>query len=200
MKSIALQLVNNGKHSNVDKKLERSIKNDLSRLANEEAKDPQLMNDFTLKELKEAMRLVKCGKAQGPDLIPPDMLKNLPVNSLNWLLTFFNWCKNEMKIPKIWRQALVIAIPKPKKPLNDPQSYRPISLLCTPFKLLERLILQRIDPIVDPKLPKTQAGFRRGKSTVDKVGLLAGRIEKAFQRQQKTGLILVDLTATYDTV
>ena len=105
-----------------------------------------------------------------------------------------------MKVPKIWRQALVIAIPKPKKPLNDPQSYRPISLLCTPFKLLERLILQRIDPLVDPKLPKTQAGFRRGKSTVDQVGLLTGRIEKAFQRQQNTGLILVDLTAAYDTV
>ncbi len=198
--SITGQLVDSGKHSNVDKKFGRSINNELSCLLRQEAESPHLMNDFTFQELLESLRLVKCGKAQGPDLIPPDMLKNLPVTFLKWLLTFFNWCKNENKIPKIWRQALVVAIPKPNKPLNDPKSYRPISLLCTPFKLLERLILQRIDPIVDPKLPKTQAGFRREKSTVDQVGLLTGRIEKAFQRQEKTGLILVDLTATYDTV
>jgi len=40
----------------------------------------------------------------------------------------------QLKIPKIWRRALVVAIPKPEKPLRDPKSYRPISLLCHPFK------------------------------------------------------------------
>ena len=39
------------------------------------------------------------------------------------------------KIPKIWRSATVIAIRKPGKPLDDPISYRPISLLCCYYKL-----------------------------------------------------------------
>jgi len=34
---------------------------------------------------------------------------------------------------------LQIAIPKPNKPLGDPKTYRPISLLCVTFKILERL-------------------------------------------------------------
>ena len=32
-------------------------------------------------------------------------------------------------------------IPKFNKPTDDPKNYRPISLLCVPFKLLERLLL-----------------------------------------------------------
>jgi len=37
---------------------------------------------------------------------------------------------HQLKIAKIWRRALVVAIPKSEKPLEDPKSYRPISLLC----------------------------------------------------------------------
>ena len=45
-------------------------------------------------------------------------------------------------------------------PVVDPKSYRPISLLCVPYKILERMIYNRVEPIVDPLFPKEQAGFR----------------------------------------
>ena len=59
--------------------------------------------------------------------------------------------------------ATVVVLPKPNKPVQDPKSYRPISLLCVPFKILERLIHSRINPVVDPQLPREQAGLRRGR-------------------------------------
>jgi len=55
----------------------------------------------------------------------------------------------QLKIPKIWRRTLVFAMPKPEKPLRDPKSYRPISLLCVPFKIHERLIYARVETIID---------------------------------------------------
>ena len=66
-----------------------------------------------------------------------------------------------------WISTYSDAIPKPNKPVGDPKSYRPISLLCVPYKILKRLIYARFEPIVDPLLPGEQAGFRHGKSTVD---------------------------------
>ena len=105
-----------------------------------------------------------------------------------------------LKISKIWRRALAAAIPKPTKPVEDPKSYRPISLLCVPYKVLERLIYARVEPLVDPLLPKKQAGFRRGKSTVDQVVLLTQNIENSFKTKTKAGAVIDNLTAAYDTV
>jgi len=90
-------------------------------------------------------------------------------------------------------------IPKPEKPLGDPKCYRPISLLCVPFKILERLIYARVDPIIDPLHPREQAGFRHGRSTVNQVTLLTQDIEDSFSAKKKAGAVFVDLTAACDT-
>ena len=74
-------------------------------------------------------------------------------------------------------------------------------LLCVvPFKVLERLLLTRLEPIVEPALPATQAGFRPGRSTVDQIVHLTDDIENRFEERKKAGLVLADLTAAYDTI
>ena len=106
----------------------------------------------------------------------------------------------QLKIPNIWRRALIVAIPKSEKSLGDTNSCHPISLLCVPFKIIERLIYARVDPIIGPLLPREQAGFRHGRSTVDQVTLLTQDIEDSFSAEKKAGGVFVDLTAAYDTV
>ena len=101
----------------------------------------------------------------------------------------------QLKIPKIWRRALVVAIPKPEKPLGDPKSYRPISLLCVLFKILERLIYARVDPNIHLLLSCEQAGFWHGRSTVDQATLLTQDIEDSFSAKKKAGTVFVGLTA-----
>ena len=95
---------------------------------------------------------------------------------------------------------MVVAIPKPSKPVEDPQSYRSISLLCVPDQILERLIYNRVEPIIDPLLPKEQARFRHGKSTVDQIVLLTQNIEESFEAKKKAGAVFVNLTAAHNTV
>ena len=86
------------------------------------------------------------------------------------------------------------------KPVGDPKNYRPISLLCVPYKILEKLIYARVEPLIDPLFPKEQAGFRNGKSTIHQVVLLTQNIADYFEAKKKTGTVFVDLTAAYDTV
>ncbi|KAJ3583998.1 hypothetical protein NHX12_015495, partial [Muraenolepis orangiensis] len=62
----------------------------------------------------------------------------------------------EIKAPKDLAPCLC------HSPAEDPKSYRPI-----PFKILERMVHSRIEPVVDSQLPREQAGFRRGRSTAD---------------------------------
>ena len=106
----------------------------------------------------------------------------------------------QLKIPKIWRRALIVAIPKPEKPLGGPKSYRPISLLCFPFKIFEKLIYTHVDQIIEPLLPQVQAGFRHGRSTVDQVTLLTQDIKDSFSAKKKAEAVFANLTAACDTV
>jgi len=75
-----------------------------------------------------------------------------------------------------------------------------LSLLCVPFKILERLIHTCIDPIIDHLLPREQAGFQHGGSTVHHVTLLSQDIEDSFSAKKKAGAVFVNLTAAYDTI
>ena len=85
---------------------------------------------FTPSEFAAALKHLKPGKAPGPDSICPELLLHAEAALKSWLCSFLSSCLHHLKITKIWRRALVVAIPKPMKPVEDPKSYRPISLLC----------------------------------------------------------------------
>ena len=109
-------------------------------------------------------------------------------------------CLTENKIPKLWRQSKFIAILKPVKDSANPKSYRPISLLCHTYKLYERMILNRVTPLLEKHLIKEQAGFRPRKSCTSQLLNLTQHIEDGYQRGMITGAAFVDLSAAYDTV
>ena len=89
---------------------------------------------------------------------------------------------------------------KAYKPTYDPKGYQPIPLLCMPYKILEHLIYTHLDPVINPKLSKEQAGFCCGRSTTNQVTILTQDMEDTFQVGKKAAVILLDLTAAYNTV
>ena len=199
--AIASQLVRNGKYEAVDHKSSRLVFQEASDLWRATTPDAVNISDnFSQREFAVALQHLKPGKAPGPDSICPELILHAGDTLKSWLRDFLSSCLRRLKIPKIWRRALVVAIPKPAKPVGNPKSYRPIFLLCVPYKILERLIYARVEPLIDPLLPKEQAGFRFGKSTVDQVVLLTQNIEDSFEAKKKAGAVFINLTAAYDTV
>ena len=199
---IAKQLVKNGTYTSTNKQFQREVRKESSSLRSTDTlpEHEHLNRNFTIEEMLAAIKIIKQGKAPGPDGIHNEFLLHCGDNMTHWLTKLLNTCYHHTRIPKMWRRASVVSILKPGKPDTSPQSYRPISLLCTTYKLMERLILTRINPIVDPLLPYDQAGFRQGRSTVDQVTRLTQTIEHAFDDKQVTGAMFLDLTAAYDTV
>jgi len=155
---------------------------------------------FTIEEISEAILMIKPGKAAGLDNIYPEFIKHTGPRARAWLMKFFNNILTNTKIPTIFKKSKIIAICKPGKPTNAADSYRPIALLSVCYKLLERLVLNRIGPIIDAITPIEQAGFRPGRSCTDQIAALTTYIEKGFQNKKKTTAAFIDLTAAYDTV
>ena len=113
-------------------------------------------------------------------------------------------CESEIKIYYYYEELILLTSWPSQHQMNmhaqDPKSYRPISLLCVPFKNLERLTHSRIDPVVDSWLPRKQAGFRRGRSTVDQLGPnTTNTIHRRQLSARESWAVFLDVTSAYDT-
>jgi hypothetical protein len=102
----------------------------------------------------------------------------------------------------MWKQARVVDIHKPRKPPSDPGAYRPISLLSTISKILERLVAKRLSrqAIGGGIIPPEQFGFRKHHSTTAQLTRLTEFIAHGYNIRKHTGLITIDLEKAYDTV
>jgi len=84
---------------------------------------------FRPNELAAALRRLKPGKSPGLDSIFPEFVLQAGSAPKSWFCDFLISCMRQLKIRKVWRRELIVAIPKPDKPLGDPKSYRPMCLL-----------------------------------------------------------------------
>ena len=194
--AIAFQLIRNGRYEDVNRASSRLVCQEVSGLWRATSSSPvNISRHFTSREFTVALQHLKPDKASGLEVA---LHAGAVLNS--WLCGFLSSCLRPLKISKIWRRALVVTIPKPKKPEEDSKSYCPISLLCTPNKFLERLIHTRVEPIIDPRLLRKQAGSRHERSTVDQTVLRTQNMEDSFEAKKKASAVFVDLTAAYDTV
>jgi len=127
---------------------------------------------FTREELKLAAGKLPSGKAPGPDLVLNKRIKMAAIRHPEFFLSAYNACIQSEHFPARWKRATLVLLHKGQsKPPNDPSSYRPISLLDGAGKLLERLLLGRLEKHIDlvKGLSDSQFGFRKSRSTTDAI-------------------------------
>lgn len=109
-------------------------------------------------------------KAPGLDGIKFKYVKCIPDIMLEKMTNCFNVCLQEGKFPRCWEVAILALIPKGELNMEHPK-VRPICLLNELGKILERILVQRIETWMEEhpesELAENQFGFRRGKSTYD---------------------------------
>ena len=156
----------------VDKK--RKIINDLFPLVADGWRLDPVTNPprpFTEEEIGKAARGIKCGKAPGPDKIPPKAIRIVAECAPNMLMDVMNNLLRTQEFPEEWKTARVVLIPKSEKPPELSSSYRPLCLLNSLSKLLETLIRDRLIDEVKEKggFHEHQYGFLRGRSTTQAI-------------------------------
>lgn len=141
-------------------------------------------------------------KAPGFDLITGEVLKQLPKKAIVKLTNLINAVFRLQYVPRLWKMAEVIMIPKPGKPPYKASSYRPISLLPVVSKLFEKLLLKRLKPLIEEKelIPTHQFGFRNNHSTIDQVHRITNIIEKSLEEKKVCSTIFLDVAQAFDKV
>ena len=124
----------------------------------------QLAYPPTDSEIRTSLFAMKPLKAPGPDGFHPIFFQK------EWHIVGLEICSNIQKwfrngdIPKDLGQALICLIPKQQNPESVKQ-LRPISLCSTVYKLVTKILVNRMKPLIPSWVSKNQNGFIQGRGT-----------------------------------
>lgn len=161
---------------------------------------------FTKEELEEERKKLKLGKAPGPDGVPNEIIRTLLEEIPDLLLQIFNKCLEEGVFPNRWKKQKLVLLRKGDKPLDRTSSYRPICLLDSAGKVLEGLILHRINIHLQEHQNHSanQYGFKKNCSTVhaieETVKVAKEAREKGGRKKGFCALIALDIKNAFNSL
>ncbi|XP_063827121.1 uncharacterized protein LOC135076627 [Ostrinia nubilalis] len=155
---------------------------------------------FTMEELRWAVESFNPKKAPGVDGLTADICRVAINHDPKLFLEFANKCLSVYHFPTIWKEAVVVILPKPgKENYTTPKSYRPIGLLPVLGKIFEKMLVRRIRWHTADHLCKTQYGFTPQRSTEDSLYDMMTHIKSGLKRKKIMVMVSLDIEGAFDS-
>lgn len=161
----------------------------------------KLDRDIAIYEVRAAIAASKRSSPPGQDQITNKTLANLNDKALEDLTENFNMFWRTGKLPISWKTAEVRLIPKPgKSPHID--NLRPISLTSCVGKIMERIMLLRLQEYLDDtqQMPNSMFGFRKHLCTQDILVQMKEDILVPATGHSPRAILTLDLKGAFDNV
>lgn len=152
-----------------------------------------------LSEIVQKLKATTCPS----DIVPAKVLKEVFNTVGPYLLVFINMCLSSGTVPDLFKHAVVR--PLLKKPHLDPSvlsNFRPVSHLSFLSKVLEKVVFIQLQSFLEKNaiFEKFQSGFRSRHSTESALLKIHNDILLSADNKTPMILVLLDLTAAFDTV
>lgn len=162
---------------------------------------PILINDIIMSydDILNGLKNLDASKTPGPDHIPPIFLINCAQSLTVPLHIIFNNSIASGCFPSIWKTSFLVPIHKNgcKKDINN---YRGIAILSTIPKLFEKIICDKISPMITPKLNEEQHGFRKGRSTTSNLMVYVSDLLCRLEAGHHVDAVYTDFSKAFDRV
>lgn len=159
----------------------------------------ELDSALTLEELERALQGMECGKAPGLDGISIDFYKSFWSVVGEDVLAVLNDSLAGGLLPVSCRRAVLTLLPK-KGDLTDIKCWRPVSLLCSDYKLLSKALANRLCRVIDQVIHPDQTYCIPSRSIFDNVALVRDVIDMAKMLGLDVGLVSLDQEKAFDRV
>ena len=135
-------------------------------------------------EVKWALGSITMNKASGGDGIPVDLFQILKDDAVKVLHSICPQIWKTQQWPQDWKRSVFIPIPK-KGNAKECSNYCTIALISNASKVMLKIFKARLQQYVNRELPDVQAGFRKGRGTINQIANICCIIQKA--RELKGG-------------
>lgn len=159
--------------------------------------------EFTVEDVTSAVNKSQNWKAPGPDGIHNFWLKRLPC-VLPYLARFFtSFIDDPGEIPVYMTKGKTLLLPKDGDDTQDPSKYRPITCLCTLYKILTSCIADKIYCHLDQHsvMATEQKGcIKMSRGCKEQLVIDAVVMEQAYYRSRNIFTAFIDYRKAYDSV
>uniref|UniRef100_A0A3B1IK57 Reverse transcriptase domain-containing protein n=1 Tax=Astyanax mexicanus TaxID=7994 RepID=A0A3B1IK57_ASTMX len=114
-------------------------------------------------EVQNAIDSLKNGKSPGPDGFTAEFYKTFATQLVPFLTRVYNDAFKSGKLPQSLTSASISLLLKKDKDPTLCSSYRPISLLNVDFKILSKILAQRLQKVMPILITTDQTGFISGR-------------------------------------
>ena len=153
-------------------------------------------------EIRTSIDTLHINKSPGPDGICFEMFRSITDIILPFLKELLNKIVNTGDLPDEWGKSIITPVHKSGH-INDPNNYRGMSLIDSICKIYMNILSIRLSKwcnkfnIID----ESQAGFRRGYSTIDNVFTLMALVQKHISKKKgRFYCIFVDYAKAFDSI
>ena len=164
-------------------------------------KNSLFMTPTSREEVVKLINNLPPKKSSGHDNIDNTLLKEIKHEISGALSDIFNRSISTGTFPTRMKLAEVVPLYK-SKDRQLTENYRPISLLVTISKILEKIIYKRTYGFLQQthQLYNSQYGFRTNHSCENAISELLGSILKAKEKGYSTVCLYLDLSKAFDTL
>ena len=151
--------------------------------------------------VEKELRSLKRRKAPGCDNLPPGILKDAAQPLSGPLTHLINMSISTGLVPTEWKIAKITPVHKGGA-TDDNNNYRPISVLSSLSKILEKAVHKQLSDYLENNdiLSENQFGYRKRRSTELATILLTDNIRKAVDKGNLVGALYIDLSKAFDTL
>ena len=155
---------------------------------------------FTTSEVAEAVKSMKNSKAPGVDGLPIELYKILWAQISEIFVAAIHECFQREALYEEAKIGILNLIPKPGKDSRILKNLRPITLLNTDYKVIEKCIARRMDQVMDDIIHTDQKGFVRGRSIFTNIRKLLDLIRYCENEEIPALFLSLDFKKCFDQI
>jgi len=154
-----------------------------------------------IEEVKNEIKRLKRGKAAGMDGIKNEAWKEGGEIIGKRLEEILKGVWEGEGFPESWRVGVVVPIWK-RGERRETGNYREVTMTSTGYKVYANILNRKLVEELDAKggWSRTQAGFRKGRGTVENVKILKYVVGRKLKQKKKVWAFFIDLKAAFDRV
>ena len=155
---------------------------------------------ITFEEVTKAAEGMANNKSPGPDGLPIEFYKSFWPDIGDWVYRSFLLAFEQGELCDSQKQGVITLIPKKDKDLTDLKSWRPLSILNSDYKIIAKVLSNRLKSVLSEIINPDQVGYMKDRLCGENTRLISDVIEYCRIKNLPSIILLADFEKAFDTV